>query len=124
MVPLLACMWNPPDALVLTDEQRRTLEAWVAARTTPQRVVFRARITTPPSGLFPGPLLFLQHNAASTPRHAAHQVQRGRPTVFLGRRRLGAGGLAALPEDARGGGRKPQLSRTKVQQIVDATLQT
>jgi hypothetical protein len=39
-----ACMWNPPDALPLTDEQRRTLKAWVAARTTPQRLAFRARI--------------------------------------------------------------------------------
>lgn len=104
-------MWNPPDAVQLTDEQRRTLEAWVAARTTPQRVVFRARI------------ILLASTGASN-RHIAHQVQTSRPTVILWRQRFGAGGLAALTEDAPGRGRKPQLPRTKVQQIVDATLHT
>ena len=104
-------MWNPPEALPLTDEQRRTLEAWVAARTTPQRLAFRARI------------ILLASTGASN-RHIAHQVQTSRPTVILWRQRFGAGGLAALTEDAPGRGRKPQLSRTKVQQIVDATLQT
>ena len=37
-------MWDSPEAIPLTPEDRRTLEAWVAARTTPQRLAFRARI--------------------------------------------------------------------------------
>ena len=37
-------MWSVPDALSLSDEQRRTLETWVAARNTPQKVAFRSRV--------------------------------------------------------------------------------
>ncbi len=37
-------MWNPADRLPMTDDQRKTLEAWVRARTTPQRIVRHSRI--------------------------------------------------------------------------------
>jgi hypothetical protein len=37
-------MWSVPEALALSSEQRRTLETWMAARNTPQKVVFRSRI--------------------------------------------------------------------------------
>ena len=68
-------MWAPPAALPLTDDQRRTLEAWVAAHTTPQRMVFRARI------------ILLASTGASN-RQIAHQVQTSRPTVILWRKRF------------------------------------
>ena len=37
-------MWRPPDALSMTEEQRKTLERWIRARTTPQRMVLRPQI--------------------------------------------------------------------------------
>ena len=37
-------MWSVPEALPLTAEQKRTLETWIGARNTPQKVVFRSRI--------------------------------------------------------------------------------
>ena len=81
-------MWTSPDAVSLTDEQRRTLEAWVAARTTPQRLAFRARI------------ILLASTGASN-RQIARQVQTSRPTVILWRQRFGAGGVAAPPSMMR-----------------------
>jgi hypothetical protein len=37
-------MWKPPEALSISSEQRQTLETWIAARKTPQRLVLRAEI--------------------------------------------------------------------------------
>ena len=37
-------MWDAAGALEVSDEARRTLEGWVSARTSPQRIVLRARI--------------------------------------------------------------------------------
>ena len=104
-------MWDSPAAIALTEDDRRTLESWVAARTTPQRVAFRARI------------ILLAATGASNHR-IAHEVRTSRPTVILWRQRFLEGGPTALTEDAPGRGRKPQLSEAKVKQIVEATLHT
>ncbi len=104
-------MWDSPEAIPLTPEDRRTLEAWVAARTTPQRLAFRARI------------VLLAATGVSN-RRIAREVGTSRPTVILWRTRFLAGGPTALTEDAPGRGRKPQFSGAKVQQIVEATLHT
>jgi hypothetical protein len=37
-------MWKPAEKLSMTEEQRTTLNAWVGAKTSPQRTVLRARI--------------------------------------------------------------------------------
>ena len=37
-------MWKPPEALLISPGQRQTLETWIAARKTPQRLVLRAQI--------------------------------------------------------------------------------
>lgn len=37
-------MWKPTDSLSMIGEQKQTLEAWTRAKTSPQRVVLRARI--------------------------------------------------------------------------------
>ena len=104
-------MWDSPEAIPLTPEDRRTLETWVAARTTPQRLAFRARI------------VLLAATGVSN-RRIAREVGTSRPTVILWRTRFLAGGPTALTEDAPGRGRKPQFSGAKVQQIVEATLHT
>lgn len=104
-------MWESPAAIALTEDDRRTLETWVAARTTPQRVAFRARI------------ILLAATGAPN-RRIAHEVRTSRPTVILWRQRFLEGGPVALTEDAPGRGRKPQLTEEKVKQIVEATLHT
>ena len=104
-------MWDVPQALGISPEQQRTLEAWIGARNTPQKVVFRSRI-----------VLMAAEGKAN--RRIAEALQTSRPTVILWRKRFAHGGPAALTEDAPGRGRKPQISSEKVKQIVDATLHT
>ena len=41
---MVRLMWKPADVLSMTAEQKRTLEAWIRARTTPQKIVLRSRI--------------------------------------------------------------------------------
>ena len=45
MVPygILKIMWKPADSLVMTIEQRTTLEAWVRAKTTPQVITLKVK---------------------------------------------------------------------------------
>ena len=104
-------MWSVPEALPITAEQRRTLEAWISARNSPQKVVFRAKL-----------VLLASEGIAN--RKIAQQMDASRPTVILWRQRFVAGGPEALVDDAPGRGRKPEISAGKIKQIVDATLQT
>src|SRR2546428_11817066 len=88
-------MWESPDALEVSDEARRTLEGWVGARTSPQRIVMRARI-----------VLLASQGAAN--RRIAREVGTSRPTVVLWRNRFVAGGGAGCfggVSCRRGGGR-------------------
>jgi transposase len=102
-------MWKPPEALPISPEQRQTLETWIAARKTPQRLVLRAQIV-------------LRAGAGMANHRIARELNTSRPSVLLWRRRFVAGGPTALTEDAPGRGRKPQISSEKVKQIVEATL--
>jgi transposase len=104
-------MWESAEALEVSDEARRTLEGWVTARTSPQRIVLRARI-----------VLLAAQGVAN--RRIAQEVHTSRPTVLLWRNRFVEGGLAALLEDAPGRGRPPSIAAAKVQRIVEATTQT
>jgi transposase len=104
-------MWDVPQALAISPEQQRTLEAWIAARNTPQKVVFRSRIV-------------LLAAAGKANRRIAEELDTSRPTVILWRKRFAERGSTALTEDAPGRGRKPRISSEKVKQIVEATLHT
>ena len=104
-------MWTVPDALPVTAQQRRTLEAWIAARNSPQKVVFRAR-------------LVLAAADGMANRQIAQQLETSRPTVILWRKRFAGDGPTALVDDAPGRGRKAGISAEKIKQIIDATLQT
>ena len=104
-------MWAVPDPLPISDEQRRTLESWIAARNSPQKVVFRARLA-------------LLASTGMANRKIAQELNTSRPTVILWRQRFQEGGPAALVEDAPGRGRKPQITTQKIKQIVEATLHT
>ena len=41
---ILLVMWDTCEALPITEEQRETLQTWIFARNSPQKVVFRSRI--------------------------------------------------------------------------------
>lgn len=104
-------MWKPAPQLAMTTEQRNTLETWVHAGTTPQRVVLRSKIC----------LLAaegLSNNAI------AEQLDTSRPTVLLWRERFAKRGVIGIAEDAPHGPSARRLDAKKVKEIVDATLHT
>jgi len=104
-------MWKPANTLSMTTEQRRTLEAWVRAKKTPQRVVLRSRIC----------LLAAEgiaHNAI------AKNLKTSRPTVILWTNRFMEQGPPGLSEDAPHGVSSRRLDPKKVRAIVEATLHT
>ena len=92
-------------------EQRKTLEAWIRAKTTPQRVVLRSRIC----------LLAAEGKSNNA---IAHELGTSRPTVLLWRKRFEDAGPSGLSEDAPHGPSAQRLSALKVKAIVEATLHT
>lgn len=104
-------MWQPAQALALSPEQRRTLEAWVRGRNTPQTKALRAQIVLMAAEGVPN-------------NRIARDLETSRPTVILWRSRFQAGGTTALAEDALGRGRKRSISAAKVKAVVEATLHT
>lgn len=102
-------MWKPSEPLPMTPEQRKTLEAWVQARTSPQRVVLSSRICLLAAD-------GISNNAI------AKQLGTSRPTVILWRNRFARNGPPGIAEDAPHG---PSLRRTEakiVNLIVERTL--
>ena len=95
----------------MSNEQKRQLEAWVRAPSTPQKVVLRARIC------------LLAHEGQSN-RQIAQQLHTSRPTVILWRKRFQEAGVAGLEREPS---RPPHVKRseeTLIKRIVDTTLQT
>ena len=88
MIPIRAIkvfMWNPAEKLSITEEQRVTLQAWVAAKTSPQRTVLRARIC------------LLAAEGLPT-RVIARSLKTSRPTVVQWRKRFEEHGPQGLAE--------------------------
>ena len=104
-------MWKPSERLLMTEEQRKTLEAWVRAGTTPQRTVLRARICLLAADGW-------SNNAI------AKELRTSRPTVIQWRKRFAEKGPVGVAEDAPHGPSKKALSAGKVKAIVEATLHT
>ncbi len=95
----------------MTREQKKTLETWIRAKTTPQRVVLRSRICLLAAG--------------GTANNAiAQQLETSRPTVLLWRKRFEEAGPVGLSEDAPHGPSAQRLSPQTVRAIVEATLHT
>ena len=99
----------PIRIIKVTPGDRRTLEAWVRCRTTPQRVVERARI-----------VLASADGLAGTAICAAVGVSR--PTVTLWLNRYGVAGPAGLEADRPRSGRPRQLDTAEEARIVAKTL--
>ena len=73
--------------LSLTEEQRNRLETWVRAKTTPQRVAFRAQIC-----------LLSAEGLSDT--EIANRMNTSRPTVLVWKRRFEEEGPDSLAKDA------------------------
>ena len=99
------------DPLPIFPEQRRTLEAWVRAQSTPQSVALRAKIA-------------LLAAAGVANSRIAREVGVSRPTVTLWGQRFLQGGPGALTEIAPGRGRRVTYGADRVNQVVEATTQT
>src|SRR3990172_12715631 len=104
-------MWDATESLEVDEEAKRTLQAWVNARTSPQRVVMRARIV----------LLAAQGTAT---RRIAREVRSSRPTVLLWRNRFALVRAEAFLEEEAGRGRPASISFAQVKRILKATTQT
>jgi len=104
-------MWKPAKPLPMTEEQRKTLDAWVRAKTSPQRIVLRSRICLLAAA-------GVSHNAI------AKKLGTSRPTVLLWTDRFRGQGPAGLAEDAPHGPSARSLTAAKINAVVEATLHT
>lgn len=104
-------MWKKVEPLMMTAEQRKTLEAWVRAGTTPQRTVLRAHIC-------------LLAAKGMSNNAIADKLKTSRPTVIQWRSRFKEKGPDGIAEDESHGPSPQALAPQKVKAIVDATLQT
>ena len=97
-------------AVVLAEPERETLERWSRGRSTPARLVLRARIIL---------------SAASGTRNEeiAREIGTSCPTVGLWRRRFVQGRLTGIEKDAPRGGRKPTRRQSVAQRILKRTTQ-
>ncbi|HHR86149.1 MAG TPA: helix-turn-helix domain-containing protein, partial [Candidatus Acetothermia bacterium] len=87
-------MKHSAKALSLTDEDRRILEGWVRAHSTPQQLVKRARI-----------ILLAAEGISNT--DIAREVGFSRPTVIEWRKRFVSEGVDTLTKIRPGRGAKP-----------------
>ncbi len=108
---MLGFMWNPAEKLSMTEEERKTLKTWVAAKTSPQRTVLRARICLLAAEGLPN-------------RAIAKALKTSRPTVVQWRKRFEDRGPQGLAEDAPHGLSSRALPSEKIKAIVEATLHT
>jgi transposase len=104
-------MWKKAEAVIMTEEQQRTLEAWARAKKTPQRIVLRSRIC-------------LLAAEGTTHSAIAKSLDTSRPTVSLWTKRFLEQGLQGLSEDAPHGISPRRLNKERVDSIVVATLHT
>ena len=106
---ILPDMSRRAEPILLSDQERATLQSWARARSEPQRLVQRARIV----------LLAADGVESQT---IALRVGTSRPTVQLWRERFLALRTAGLEKDAPRPGRIPAIPEGKRAAIVEATL--
>src|SRR5208337_2309152 len=95
--------------VVLSPEERATLQSWAKARSQPQRLVQRAQVV-------------LMAAEGIENQEIAARLRISRPTVQLWRQRFLALRGAGLEKDAPRPGRIPRISSSQVAAIVEATL--
>ena len=102
-------MSRTAEPIVLSPEERRTLDLWARGRRIAQRVVQRAQIVR------------LAADGVQS-QDIARELQISRPTVQLWRQRFLALRLPGLEKDAPRPGRLPRIAAPKIQAVVNATL--
>jgi transposase len=106
---MLSPMSRQAPAVVLSPEERATLQSWAKARSQPQRLVLRAQVV-------------LMAAEGIENQEIAVRLRISRPTVQLWRQRFLALRAAGLEKDAPRPGRIPRISSSQVAAIVEATL--
>jgi transposase len=104
-------MPRPTPVLVMSVDQQKQIEQWLAALGTPQQVALRCRI-----------VLAASHGKSEAATAAEMNVNR--KTVRLWRERFIAQGLPGLWEIASGRGRKATYDAKRIKAVIDATLQS
>src|SRR5215831_17783014 len=102
-------MGRKAEAIVLSPEERETLDAWARGKRLAQRLVQRAQI-----------IRMAADGVLS--QDIARELKLSRPTVQLWRQRFLALRLPGLEKDAPRPGRIPKIAAAKVRAIVEATL--
>ncbi len=95
--------------IMVTDEQRATLQRWARGRSTPVRLMERAQ-------------MILQAADGQQNKAIADTLGVQASTVGRWRQRFAERGLAGIEKDAPRGGRKPTKQRHWAQRIVETTL--
>lgn len=96
--------------ITLTDEDRKTLEHWSRGRSTPARLVLRAKIVLKAAEGLPNNLI-------------AEQLGIDRVLVGRWRKRFAEKGLSGIEKDAPRGGRKPAAREALAAKIIEWTTQ-
>ena len=96
--------------IVLSDEERKKLTKWSRGRSTPARLVLRAKIV-------------LAAAEGKTNEAIAAELGTSKPTVGRWRTRFAASRTAGIEKDASRPGRTPAISAETVTQIVRKTTQ-
>lgn len=104
-------MWKAAKSLSMTAEQKRQLEQWVRAPSTPQKIVLRARIC-----------LLAQEGLPNN--QIAQDLKTSRPTVILWRNHFMKGGTAGLEREPQRKASSQRLKEEEVKAVVEATLHT
>jgi len=102
-------MNKPAKAIDLSENDRRVLQSWVRAHTTPQQIARRG-------------MIILKASEGIANSRIAEESGVSRTTIVEWRKRFLSEGLSALTQIRPGRGRKPQLGVERVEEIVKATL--
>lgn len=97
--------------IVLTGDERKTLEQWARGRSTPARLVGRAKIV-------------LLAAEGKENQEIASVTGFTRPTVGLWRTRFALRRIAGIEKDAPRGGRRPTRANRLARRILERTTQT
>jgi transposase len=97
--------------VVVSQDQERQIEQWLAALGTPQQVALRCRIV-------------LAAGRGESEAAIASKLEVNRKTVRLWRGRFARDGLSGLWEIAAGRGRKAIYDADRIKAVIDATLQS
>jgi len=96
-------------AIDLLENDRRVLQSWVRANTTPQQIAHRG-------------MIILRSSEGMANSRIAKETGVSRTTVIEWRKRFLNEGLSALTQIKPGRGRRPRLGVERVEQIVKDTL--